>query len=76
MTTKSNWVSNPTKRQIILMTLIWLTGIILMILVMTNFFTESAFKSKNLILFFLIILATKTEIKVIRNFFKNQTIDK
>jgi hypothetical protein len=75
-TTKSNWVTNPTKKQMILTNLVWLTGITLMILSMTDLFKENPFKSKNIMLFFLIIIATITEIKVTYNYFKNQTSNK
>ena len=73
MTNKSTWVSNPTKKQMILTNIIWLTGITLMILAMTDFLNDSAFKSKNLMMFFLIIIATITEIKVTYNYFRKQT---
>ena len=76
MTSKSTWVSNPTKRQMILTNIAWLTGVILMILAITNFFSDSAFKSKNLVLFFLMISATITEIKVTYNYFKNESSNK
>ncbi|MBN8835623.1 MAG: hypothetical protein J0I09_00035 [Sphingobacteriia bacterium] len=76
MTKNSAWVSNPTKRQMILTNVVWLTGVILMTLAMPKFFNESVFKSKNLMLFLLITIATITEIIVTRNFFKNQNTDK
>jgi hypothetical protein len=69
-------VTNPTKKQMILTNLVWLTGITLMILSMTDLFKENPFKSKNIMLFFLIIIATITEIKVTYNYFKNQTSNK
>ena len=75
-TNKSSWVTNPTRKQIILTNLVWLTGITLMILSMTYLFKENPFESKNIMLFFLIIIATITEIKVTYNYSKNQTLNK
>ncbi|MDQ2721541.1 MAG: hypothetical protein M3Z26_17525 [Bacteroidota bacterium] len=70
---KSNWVKNPNKKQVVVLSLIWLACLIPMLLAMTNFFTESPFQRKNLSLVFLIFLATFQVFNVYRNYLRNHS---
>lgn len=71
---KNSWVKNPTKTQMILSSSAWATGVILIILSITNFFTENIFHKKFLILYFLVIASTYTVITVVANYFNNKKI--
>ncbi len=68
---KSPWFKHPTKQQMLLSTVAWLMGSVLLVLSMTNFFTESLFRPKYAILIVLLIGATLTEIGVVSNYYKN-----
>ena len=67
----NNWINNPTKKQLILAVLLGLTGFILLLLSMTNFFTETLFQGKYFILYFLLIGSGLTVYKVCRSYYKN-----
>ena len=67
----NNWINNPTKKQMTLVVLLGLTGFILLLLSMTNFFTETPFRGKYLMLYFLLIGASLTVYKVCRNYNRN-----
>ena len=65
---QTNWMSNPTKKQLILFTLIWFIGIFLITISIADLFRESFFKNSNPITYVLIIMSTITIAKLYRNF--------
>lgn len=69
---KVRWITNPTKKQAILISALWITGVILLIFAITNFFTENPFRLKNGMTLFLIIFSSFTIISVCRNYRKNK----
>jgi len=64
----SGSAKSPSKKQVITFFCIWLIGSILLLIASTNFFTESPFKSQNLIL--CRIIATFFMIRMCYNYFK------
>lgn len=70
---KSNWVKNPNKKQVVVLSLIWTTGLTLLLLAMTNFFTESPLQRKNLSMVFLIFLSAFWVFYVYRNYLRNHS---
>jgi hypothetical protein len=68
-----DWVKNPTKKQVIAITLLWFAGLILSLLPMTNFFTESPLHKKYLVFGLFILMATYTIFCVYRNYIKNHS---
>jgi len=69
----SDWVRNPTKKQLILTILSWLVGIILITISTTNIFTESAFQKKYLGFGLLLFMATVTLFFVCKNYINNHS---
>jgi len=67
-TKKNNWFKNPSHKQIILSTLLYFTGILLLILSMTDLFTESIFQGKYSLIYFLILGSTLTTLKIHLNY--------
>jgi len=67
---KSNWLKVPTKKQLYLFTIAWFLSIILLVLSMTNLFSESIFQGKYLLIYFLIIWSTLTVYKLHSNYWK------
>jgi len=67
---KQNWTNNPTKKQVVLFSIAWLVTLILVILVITNYLTESISIKHNLALCFLFAVGTFGLIRVYINFFK------
>ena len=66
---KSNWVKNPNKKQVVVLSLIWLACLIPMLLAMTNFFTESPLVRRNGLVILLVTFPTIILIRMIRNYF-------
>lgn len=71
MKNQASWLSQPSKKQTIMVTLLWAFGILCSLLAETNFFTENLFQSKNSVLNSLHIAATIITITVIKNYFAN-----
>lgn len=67
---KQNWTNNPTKKQVIQFSIAWFVTLILIILVLTNLFTEPFSFSKNPALCFLFITGSFGLIRVFINYFK------
>lgn len=71
-TIKRNFIKNPSKKDLILFTSLWLLGIILLTLSTTDLFTESFFQKKHVIIYFLMIGSTVTIGKLYFNYWKNK----
>jgi len=69
---KNKWIDNPSKKNLIISTAIWFAGIFLLILSLTDFFKESFFSKKYLLIYLLMILATVSVVKIHRNYWKNK----
>jgi uncharacterized membrane protein len=69
---KAKWLTNPTKKQVILVSLLWVTGLLLVLLATSDFFTENPFILQNLILFVIASLSVITLITMFVNYSKNK----
>ena len=69
-TKKNNWINNPSRKQLLLFTLVYFIAILLLVLSMTNLFTESIIQKKYIMIYFLIIGSTLAIIKVHHNYWK------
>ncbi len=67
---KNNAFQNPTQRQLILFTLAGITGILLLVLSMTDLFTSSFFQREYLLLYFIIAGALITLSKMHINYWQ------
>ncbi|MEQ1553954.1 MAG: hypothetical protein ABL929_07245 [Ferruginibacter sp.] len=67
---RPNWISNPSKRHVILISLLWFSGIFLSIVTITNVFTQTPFQQKNTLMWIVQLCTTATYIQVLRNYFK------
>jgi len=74
-TIKRNFIKNPSKKDLILFTSLWLLGIILLTLSTTDLFTESFFQKKHFIIYFLMIGSTVTTGKLYFNYWKNKNLN-
>lgn len=63
-------MKNLSRKQIVLFTIIYFAGMLLLVLSITNLFTESIFQGKYLALYFLIIGATLTMLKIHLSYWK------
>ena len=68
----NNLILNPSKKQLNFCTIIWFTGVSLLMLVMTDLFTENPFRSKYLMLYLLIAGSTLAVCLQYINFFRNR----
>lgn len=69
----NDWMKNPSRKQMILFTLLYFAGILLLVLSMTDLFTESLFQGKYLLLYFLIIGSTLATFKIHLNYWNFKT---
>ncbi|MGP2570818.1 hypothetical protein ACT4R9_04540 [Ornithobacterium rhinotracheale] len=70
---KSNWFQNPTFSQVVIFTIACIFCVALSLLSMTNFFTISPFVGGNLFMWFLIMGAVISTIKLIINYNRNKS---
>jgi hypothetical protein len=66
----AGWTKSPSKKQVITFFSLWLIGSLLLLIAMTNFFTENPLKSKKLQLCWLQIIATFSMIRIWFNYLK------
>jgi hypothetical protein len=69
---KHNWVKNPTSKQTLIAFSAWLIGAAMIIISVTNLFTESLFNRRYTVLLLLLLASTATMISVGANYFKNR----
>jgi len=69
---KAKWYANPTKKQVVLFTILWFVAILLLIVGTTSAFTESFFNRKYTVIYILLIGATLSTARLIRNYFRNK----
>ena len=73
MKPKSIWYETPTKKQMILVVLLFVTGLILVFISITNLFTETPLKARFIIMYLLMLGSAMTVFNVCRNFFKKSS---
>lgn len=66
----THWILKPTKRHILIVGILWLSGIILSLLAVTDVFKENIFQRKNVMMIILQIGATLTYIKMVKNYYQ------
>lgn len=65
-----NWFSAPPLFLMVLVQIIWLVGTACSLIAMTNFFSETPFQQKNIIMWYLIIASLVVALLMARNFVK------
>ena len=68
---KANWVQNPTKKNLTLYIVLTFIGSLLILLAITDFFSENPFKMKNALMFMLLIYSIWNCLKLMRNYTNN-----
>ena len=68
---KANWVQNPTKKIVTLYIVLTSIGSLLILLAITDFFSENHFKMKNALMFMLLIYPIWNCLKLMRNYANN-----
>jgi uncharacterized protein involved in response to NO len=74
-TIKRNFMQNPSIKNLVLITLLWFVGIILLTLSTTDLSTESFFQKKYVMIYFLIIGSTIAIGKLYFNYWKNKSLN-
>lgn len=69
---KTDWINNPTRKQLILFTVLWILGNTLLILSISDLFTESVFQRKYIMIYLLIFGSTLATFNLYRNFLKHK----
>jgi hypothetical protein len=71
-TMQKSFFTHPTKRTLIVFTILWFVGVSLSILAATDLFTESLFKSGNLFYHGSILAPSLVVLKLYLNYYKNE----
>lgn len=74
-TVKRNFIKNPSIKNLILFTLLWFVGILLLTLSATDLFTESFFQKRYVMIYFLMIGSTIATGKLYINYWKNKNLN-
>jgi len=69
---KANWVQNPTKKMVTLYIVLTFIGSLLILLAITDFFSENPFQMKNALMFMLLIYPIWNCLKLTRNYTNNK----
>ena len=69
---KRNWVTHPTKRNLLIMVTIWLVGNGLLILSLTDLFTESFLNRRNIVIYIMMIISTRSTFSLVLNYFRTR----
>lgn len=68
----NHWINNPSKKQLLAATLIYLSGMGLLLLTLTDFFRQPVFTDSSFMLGFLIAGATAAVLRQYINYFRNR----
>jgi hypothetical protein len=68
---KANWTQNPTRKNVTLYIIFTSIASLLILLSITDFFTENPFQRRNTIMFMLLTSSIWACINIIRNYTKN-----
>ena len=69
---KANWVQNPTKKIVTLYIVLTSIGSLLMLLSITDFFTETPFQKRNITMFMLLMSGVWGCINIVGNYNRNK----
>ena len=73
-TIKRNFIKNPSKKNLILFTLLWFLGITLLILSTTDLFIENFLQKRYIMIYFLMIGSTIATVKLYMNYWRNKNL--
>jgi hypothetical protein len=69
---KANWRQNPTRKNVILYTIVLSISSLLMLLSITDFFSENPFQKKNITMFMLLMPGIWGWINIVSNYNRNK----
>jgi hypothetical protein len=69
---KKNWVTHPTRKILSIFVTIWFLGNGLLILVITDLFTEPFFNTRYMVIYGMMIMSTWTTFMVFLNYSKTK----
>ena len=70
--TKKNILQNPTKTNLIVFTLLWMVSVVLIILSVTDLFTQTVFQKRYIPVFIIVLASSRVIAKLYFNYFKNK----
>lgn len=74
MTKEINWYQNPTKKTLLIFGMLWLISNLLLVLVLTDLFTENPLKAENIIMIVLMIGSTFSVSQLYIRYYKNNKV--
>jgi len=76
MTEKINWYENPSKKTLIIFGLLWGISNMLLVLVLTDLFTENPLKAKNIMLMIFMLGSTLSVTQLYLRYYKMNKVEK
>lgn len=70
----NNIFFNPTKKAVIIITILWVISNFLLLISITDLFTESFFQKKYVMIYFLMLGSTVAVVKLHRNYWKCRSL--
>lgn len=68
----SHWFIRPSKKHLVIFTVIWFICVLIILLDMTDLFTQSFVNRSHLFTYFVLLFFASFFIKVYSNYFKNK----
>jgi hypothetical protein len=72
----TNLFLHPTKKQAIIITIVWIIGILLLLIGVTDFFTEGFDRKKMFLIYFLLFTCSTSLFTLWRNYWLSQQKEK
>lgn len=70
---KGNWFTNPTGRQLFILTVVLGISVLLLILSLSDLFAENFFKKTSVLTYAMIFIATLVVVNLHLNYWKNRS---
>jgi hypothetical protein len=68
---KNNIFKNPSLKNVMMLSLLWFISNMLLVLSITDLFSDSFLQKRYLIVYFVMIASTTSIIRIYHNYFKN-----
>ena len=69
---KRNWIKHPTKKELSVIVILWVTAMFLLLLSLSNLFRESVIQVKYGMVYVLMALSTLSVMRLMHNYLKSR----
>lgn len=72
---KQHWVTHPTRRNLLMVVIVWIVANGLLVIAITDLFRESVINKKYTLIYAMMLFSTWITVNVISNYFKTNVTD-